>query len=148
MASFLPRQRLLFVVVVGLSVAAVAGYARLNRTEEKVPWQTDLAAARREAVAGGKGVLIDFAATWCGPCEEMRHTTWADPGVAAAVAAKYVPVRIDVDQQPDVAKAYAVQAIPRMVVEDAGGHVRASTEGMLDATAFQDWLAAAPTTAR
>ena len=73
--------------------------ARDSEGPERVAWQTNLPAAQDQAGKAGKLVFIDFTATWCGPCQSLKQTLWNDPEVAAAIAARFVPVRIDVDQQ-------------------------------------------------
>ncbi|PHU02697.1 Thioredoxin H2 [Capsicum chinense] len=63
-----------------------------------------------------KLVIIDFTATWCGPCKYM------DP-VIIDFAAKYTDVefvKIDVDELVDVAQEYEVQAMPTFVLIKKG----------------------------
>ncbi|KAJ8547851.1 hypothetical protein K7X08_021087 [Anisodus acutangulus] len=59
-----------------------------------------------------KLVVIDFTATWCGPCKYMEP-------VINDFAAKYTDVefiKIDVDELADVAQEYGVQAMPSFVL--------------------------------
>ena len=44
----------------------------------------------------------------------MKRTTWADARVAAAVEQGFIPVKIDVDEQPAVAREFGVSGIPRV----------------------------------
>ncbi|XP_055806520.1 thioredoxin H4-like [Solanum dulcamara] len=63
-----------------------------------------------------KLVLIDFTATWCGPCKYMES-------VLNDFAAKYTDVefvKIDVDELADVAQEYGVQAMPTFVLIKKG----------------------------
>mmetsp|Transcript_3235 Transcript_3235/g.4737 ORF Transcript_3235/g.4737 Transcript_3235/m.4737 type:complete len:178 (+) Transcript_3235:190-723(+) len=69
-----------------------------------------------KASAEGKLVVIDFSATWCGPCkmiaplfEEMANDT---PGV--------VFVKVDVDVNPDTTAKYSVSAMPTFVFIKSG----------------------------
>ncbi|KAL3337022.1 hypothetical protein AABB24_029606 [Solanum stoloniferum] len=59
-----------------------------------------------------KLVVIDFTATWCGPCKYMEP-------ILNDFAAKYIDVefvKIDVDGLDDVAQEYGVQAMPTFVL--------------------------------
>jgi hypothetical protein len=40
----------------------------------------------------GKPVLLSITAAWCRACHEMDRTTYADPGVAALIRDRFVPV--------------------------------------------------------
>lgn len=64
-------------------------------------------------------MVIDFAASWCGPCKHM------EPAVHA-MAAKFTDVqfaKIDVDELPDVAQEFGVQAMPTFVLVKKGNEV-------------------------
>lgn len=139
----------LLVVLVGLiAVVAFVGLRPMFQAKEVVPWQPGLRESLRAANESDKPILLYFTADWCGPCQQMKHTTWADPRVAAALAA-YVPVKIDIDGQPTVAATYGVQQIPAYVVADKSGEPsRALTVGAMSADQFLAWLArsAAPAT--
>src|SRR3954469_22842085 len=91
--AFKPVWGLLLILA---GVVAVVSVAKLRQPKEAVPWRTDFDAARREAAQTGKPLFVYFTASWCGPCQRMRSTTWADPQVDAALRA-YVPVKVDVD---------------------------------------------------
>lgn len=56
-----------------------------------------------------KVVLIDFYAEWCGPCKKMKP--FLDE-IAIEMADKVVVVRIDADQNPELAQAMGINALP------------------------------------
>ncbi|KAG2714376.1 hypothetical protein I3843_03G026700 [Carya illinoinensis] len=64
-------------------------------------------------------MVIDFAASWCGPCK------FIEPAVHA-MASKFTDVdfaKIDVDELPDVAQEFRVQAMPTFVLVKKGKEV-------------------------
>lgn len=128
-----------FLFVVVAAVAAVVLLAKTRQTHEMIPWRTDFAAASAEARGMGKPILVDFWATWCGPCQEMRRTTWSDPKVAAAMK-DFVPVEIDVDKNGELAGQYGVQSIPHLVLLTPEGKEIRTNDGFLDSDQFLDWL--------
>ena len=70
-----------------------------------------------EVLKSQKPVLVDFWATWCGPC--MRQA----PIVEELAAEGYSVGKVDVDQQPDLAGQYGVMSIPTLIVFKGGKEV-------------------------
>lgn len=105
-------------------------YYRVSGTEPPkgaIAWRDDFDAALAEAGSSDKPVLLVFSATWCGPCNNMKRNVWSDDEVGKSVAARFVPVHIDVDdpQPAEIANRYSVRTIPAIFVLDADGEVLA-----------------------
>ena len=74
----------------------------------------------QEAVNSEKTVLLDFCATWGGPCRMIA------PAVAAVAEENpHVLVgKVNVDEEPDLARAFGITSIPTLVVMKDGKEVR------------------------
>ena len=67
-------------------------------------------------------MVIDFSASWCGPCKRLKTETLADPAVAKLLAQVQF-VDVDVDEHPGLAKAYNVSAVPDVVFVDRDRYI-------------------------
>ncbi len=69
-------------------------------------------------------IMLDFTATWCGPCRSMRP-------VVDELARKGYPIKpVDVDKSPELAERYQVTGVPAFIVIDpSNGRELGRTEG-------------------
>lgn len=70
-------------------------------------------------------VLVDFFATWCGPCKMLAPTL---DEVSNEVAGRAAVYKVDVDQSPDVARQYKVMSVPTLIVFE-NGEIKNQTMG-------------------
>jgi thioredoxin 1 len=73
-----------------------------------------------EMIKQDKPTLVDFFATWCGPCK-MMSPILAD--LKKRVGDKAAIIKIDVDISPQVASVYQVQGVPTLILFRNGKQV-------------------------
>ncbi len=101
-----------------LSAADVPGIIHIKNAKE---FDAFIAANK-----DGKGVVVvDFHAEWCGPCKrlapELEALVKANPG-------KLAVLKVDVDQNPELAQRFKVSSIP-VVIKMEGGKEAAREVG-------------------
>lgn len=67
-----------------------------------------------EVLQSEKPVLIDFWATWCGPCRRQA------PIVEELAEEGYAVGKVDVDDQPELAQRFGIMSIPTLLVFQGG----------------------------
>ena len=82
---------------------------------------------------GDKPVFVDFWATWCGPCRMVGPIV---EQLADEYEGQVVFAKVDVDEEPDLARRYQIYSIPNMIIfkdgEIAEQIVGARPKAMLD----------------
>jgi len=62
-------------------------------------------------------VLVDFFATWCGPCKSMA--TVVDE-IATEQAGKIAVYKVDIDEDPDIPQRFKIMSIPTFLAFKGG----------------------------
>lgn len=70
-----------------------------------------------DVINGNQLTLVDFYATWCGPCKMMHpvlEQLKADLGDSIRI------IKLDVDKSGDIAEAYRIQSVPTLMLFRGG----------------------------
>lgn len=90
----------------------------------------------QEVLESNVPVLIDFYATWCMPCKMFAPIA---EQVSEQYAGKLKVVKINVDENPELAQKYMVMSIPTIKLVDAK-EIKGTNVGMMSKVELESWL--------
>lgn len=118
--------RFVMVLVAGaLGVSAAAG--------QSFSWRTDYNSARKEASDKNKPLLIDFGTENCFWCKKLDSSTFRDSKVVALLAERFVPLKIDAEQSPQLTQTLRIQSFPTLMIASHDGKILTIIEGYVEA---------------
>lgn len=129
-------NRLARVAVLALCVLAVAPAARAGG----VPWRHDYRKAVREARRTGRPLLVDVGTRDCVWCRRLEASTLQDPEVARLLTDRFIPVKVDAEDERQLARDLGVSVFPTVFVAAPDLTVLHSHEGFVTASHLLDRL--------
>lgn len=90
-----------------------------------------------DLVSNGLPSIVDFTASWCGPCRMMKPIFHK---LAGEYGKKYNFITIDIDERPDLAQKYGIQAVPTFIFLDESGVEGNRLNGAMSEVAFRQEL--------
>ena len=125
----------LILPALALGASAFSAPQAQAKPAAKIAWRTSLPAAMKEAQRLRKPLMVDFFATWCGPCKMLDAQTYTDKKVIAE-SKNFVSVHIDVDKNQALAQKYKVNGIPNILFLRPDGSVAQSEVGFIEPAEF------------
>lgn len=88
-----------------------------------VQWRHDYAAARKEATATGRTLLLDFGTDNCFWCRKLDATTFRDPKIVQVLNDRFIPVKVDANQHEQMTAALGIDGFPTLILATPEGQV-------------------------
>lgn len=89
-----------------------------------------------EVLKSDKKVVIDFWATWCGPCQMLLPVFDA----TSEEVTDYKFCKVNVDEQQELAAKHSVMTIPTLVIYENGKQIK-QVSGAMNAAGLKKFLA-------
>ena len=131
---------ILLIILCSVSIALAENQQKQESvTAKNTKWSVSYQDSLEKAQLEKKPVLIKFEASWCVWCEKMEKEVFTDPEIIKELD-KFVCVKIDVDKQENIAKAYKIKSLPRTIIINTYGEIVGDWLGFHEAPVFSKLL--------
>ena len=127
------KSKILLKIVASAVLVLLASCGGKTVTDTATETAAETVEADSATTAAGLPQVIDFNATWCGPCRMFAPTF---EKMEKKYEGKITFLSVDVDENPDMAAQYEVQSIPTVVYINAEGKTVDVTVGLLSEEEF------------
>lgn len=103
----------ILLMTLGISLYSTASCA------QGIAWQTWSDSAFTTAKQNQRMVLVYIKADWCHWCQKTSETTLQNASIIKLINSTYVPVRLDIDANADIAQQYGVRELPTFIIMNA-----------------------------
>ncbi|MES5101070.1 thioredoxin [Agrobacterium vaccinii] len=101
--------------------------------------KVDTSNFQSEVLDSAEPVVVDFWAEWCGPCKMIAPSL---EEIATELAGKVKVVKLNIDENPELAAQFGVRSIPTLAMFK-GGEVADIKVGAAPKTALSAWISSA-----
>jgi len=100
-------------------------------------WAEALAKAKKD----NKLIFLDISASWCGPCKQLKRTTFKDSTVGNFYNEQFINVELDGEKGEGIrlAQQYKLRGYPSLYFINSDGFVVKETAGFLPAAQFIEY---------
>jgi thioredoxin-related protein len=116
---------------------AVATTDALSSAPAKIHWQSDLREARAISLRENRPLLVMFSADWCTFCHKLERQALSDPELVAYVNARFIPVKLDVEEHKRIAAILEVESLPATVILSPKADLLGTITGYFEKSEFQ-----------
>ena len=109
-------------IIVGCCVATGSAMAQ-QANHHAIQWESNPLVASQKAKAESKAVMLHFTADWCGPCKNQKRFVFSNPTIIRAINQNFIPVLVDIDANPALARELKVTTVPHDVFLTPDGEV-------------------------
>jgi thiol-disulfide isomerase/thioredoxin len=105
-----------------------------------VVWSQSYDVGMKVAQMEQSPILLFFSASWCPWCRKLEQEVLTQPQVASELR-KFICVKLDVDKNRDVALAYGITSLPKVIVVNTYGEIIGDWLGYRDTREFLQLIA-------
>ncbi|MDX1054435.1 thioredoxin [Sinorhizobium medicae] len=98
--------------------------------------KVDTSNFQKEVLNSAVPVVVDFWAAWCGPCKMIAPSL---EEISTELAGKVKLVKLNIDENPELAAEYGVRSVPMLAMFKAG-EVADTKVGAAPKTALISWI--------
>ncbi|KPM46612.1 thioredoxin family protein [Jiulongibacter sediminis] len=134
-------KRVISILLISVMLHSVV-YAQQSKNSQVEFYKGSYDNFLRKAQQLSKPVLIEFWASWCGPCKKMEAETYSDANLADFVNKNFLVYRIDIDSNEgmEIVEKFGIKVFPTVLVADYRGKEIAQLSGFYSAKYFENSL--------